>query len=69
MVGNGVRSLQVLGVLPLTVWGAFQLPALGLFATREGLLAQGLVLVFLACTALWHTLRGLAADRHTHASV
>src|SRR5207302_1761366 len=23
MVGNGVRSLQVLGVLPLTVWGAF----------------------------------------------
>jgi high-affinity iron transporter len=69
LVGNGVRSLQVLGVLPLTVWGAFQLPALGLFATREGLLAQGLVLAFLAATALWHTLRGLAADRHAHASV
>ena len=26
MVGHGVRSLQVLGTLPLTVWGAFQVP-------------------------------------------
>src|SRR5260221_3340838 len=67
MVGNGVRSLQVLGVLPLTVWGAFQLPALGLYATREGLLAQMFVVVFLTATALWHTLRGLAADRRAPA--
>ena len=67
MVGNGIRSLQVLGILPLTVWGAFQVPALGLYATREGLLTQGLVLLFLAGTALWHTLRGLAADRRVHA--
>lgn len=67
MVGNGVRSLQVLGVLPLTVWGAFQLPALGLYATREGLMAQGFVIAFLATTALWHTLRGLASDRHAPA--
>jgi high-affinity iron transporter len=52
MVGNGVRSLQVLGVLPLTVWGAFKLPALGLYATREGLLAQGLVLAALVASAL-----------------
>jgi high-affinity iron transporter len=57
MVGNGVRSLQVLGVLPLTVWGAFQLPALGLYATREGLLAQALVLFGLVGSALWSALR------------
>jgi high-affinity iron transporter len=54
MVGNGIRSLQILGVLPLTVWGAFQLPALGLYATREGLLAQGLVLSALIASALWN---------------
>ena len=52
MVGNGVRSLQLQGTLPLTVWGAFQVPALGLYATREGLLSQGLVLVLLALSAL-----------------
>jgi high-affinity iron transporter len=53
MVGNGVRSLQVLGSLPLTVWGSFQLPALGLYATREGLLAQAFVLAGLIGSALW----------------
>ncbi|HZX95830.1 MAG TPA: FTR1 family protein [Myxococcales bacterium] len=62
MVGNGVRSLQVLGVLPLTVWGAFQVPALGLYATREGLLAQGLVLAALVASALW-TSRGRDGDK------
>jgi high-affinity iron transporter len=65
MVGNGVRSLQILGILPLTVWGAFQLPALGLYATREGLLAQAMVIVFLALSALWNSLRG---DSHHHRS-
>jgi hypothetical protein len=57
----------VLGVLPLTVWGAFQIPALGLYATREGLLAQGLVVVFLAGSALWHSLRG-ESSRRAHAA-
>lgn len=54
MVGGGVRSLQVVGLLPLTVWGSFELPALGLYATREGLLAQGLVVLLLAASALWN---------------
>jgi high-affinity iron transporter len=54
LVGNGVRSLQILGVLPLTVWGAFQLPALGVYATREGILAQALVLFGLIASALWN---------------
>jgi high-affinity iron transporter len=57
MVGNGVRSLQVLGVLPMTVWGTFQVPALGLYATREGLLAQAVVLVGLVGSALWSAAR------------
>ncbi|HEX4383412.1 MAG TPA: FTR1 family protein [Myxococcales bacterium] len=57
MVGNGVRSLQVLGVLPMTVWGTFQLPVLGLYATREGLLSQAFVLVGLVASALWTATR------------
>ena len=65
MVGNGVRNLQVLGTLPLTVWGAFQVPALGLYATREGLLAQGFVLVALIFSALWNVLRGDRKDDST----
>ena len=68
MVGNGVRSLQVLGVLPLTVWGAFQLPALGFYATREGLLAQGAVLAFLIGSALWNSRRGESAGRRASAA-
>ncbi len=57
MVGHGVRSLQVLGALPLTVWGAFEVPALGLYATREGLCAQAFVLLALLVSALWTALR------------
>jgi high-affinity iron transporter len=57
MVGHGVRSLQVLGVVPLTVWGAFEVPALGLYATREGLCAQAFVLLALIASALWTALR------------
>jgi high-affinity iron transporter len=58
MVGNGVRSLQEVGWLPLTVWGGFQLPALGIYATREGLAAQALVLFGLISSALWSATRG-----------
>jgi len=57
MVGHGVRSLQVLGALPLTVWGRFEVPALGLYATREGLCAQAFVLLVLIGSALWTAMR------------
>ena len=69
MVGNGVHALQEAGAVRLTVWGAFQLPQLGAYATREGLVAQGAVLVGLAASALWTVLRGRAqeAKRHTAA--
>lgn len=53
MVGNGIRSLQVLGVLPMTVWGTFQLPSLGVYATREGLVSQAVVIIGLVVSALW----------------
>ncbi len=53
LVGNGAHSLQVTGVLPLTVWSGLQLPALGVYGTREGLLAQALVLGGLVLSALW----------------
>jgi high-affinity iron transporter len=58
MVGNGVRALQEVGLLPLTVWGGFEVPALGVYATREGILAQALVLALLAASAVWTGLRG-----------
>ncbi len=58
MVGNGVRSLQEVGLVPLTVWGGFQLPAFGIYATREGILGQALVLSALIASALWSATRG-----------
>ena len=53
MVGNGTRALQEIGALPVKVWSGVRLPALGLFGTREGLLAQALVLFGLIASALW----------------
>ena len=58
MVGNGVRALQQVGVVPLTVWGGFEVRALGVYATREGILSQAIVLVVLVASALWTGLRG-----------
>ncbi|HEX9573383.1 MAG TPA: FTR1 family protein [Myxococcales bacterium] len=58
MVGNGVRALQEVGLVPLTVWGGFEVRALGVYATREGLLSQAIVLLVLVVSALWTGLRG-----------
>jgi high-affinity iron transporter len=57
MVGKGVHVLQEVGVLRLTVWGAFQVPSLGVYPTREGILAQAAVLAVLAVSAAWTLLR------------
>ena len=57
MVGNGIRSLQEVGLVSLTVWGGFQLPALGVYATREGILSQALVLLALVASAVWSASR------------
>ena len=58
MVGNGVRALQEIGAVPLTVWTGFQLRALGMYGTREGMIAQAVVLFVLIGSALWSALRG-----------
>ena len=58
MVGNGVRALQEVGLVPLTVWGGFEVRALGVYATREGILSQAIVLLVLVVSALWTGLRG-----------
>jgi high-affinity iron transporter len=63
MVGKGIHGLQEAGLLPFTVWGGFQLPSLGVFATREGLVAQVVVLVGLVGSALWTFFRDQAGQK------
>jgi high-affinity iron transporter len=63
MVGNGVRALQEIGALPLTVWTGFEIRALGIYGTREGLLSQAIVLLVLIGSALWSVLRSRAAHQ------
>jgi len=69
MVGNGVRALQEIGAVPLTVWTGFQLRALGMYGTREGMLAQAAVLAVLIVSALWSALRGGSGSQGGRASV
>jgi high-affinity iron transporter len=42
--GHGLRALQEAGAIAATPFGAFDLPTLGMYATRETLGAQLLVL-------------------------
>ncbi len=44
--GHGLRALQEAGTIAATPFGAFDLPALGVYATRETLGAQLMVLAF-----------------------
>jgi high-affinity iron transporter len=67
MVGNGIRALQEVGVVPITVWGGFEIPALGVYATREGLVSQALVLLGLVGSALWTGLRGGGSEKRAAA--
>jgi high-affinity iron transporter len=53
LVGKGVRALQEAAILPAHHLGLPELPLLGVYASREGLLVQGVVLVLLAFSALW----------------
>jgi high-affinity iron transporter len=52
LVGKGVRALQAAAVVPITHLGLPELPALGVYATIEGLVAQGLLLGLLLASAL-----------------
>lgn len=54
LTGKGVRALQEAGVISITdVARMPELPWLGIWPTLEGSLAQGLVLILLALSALW----------------
>lgn len=63
MIGNALHELQLLGVVPLTVWGGFELPALGIYPTREGLLGQGLVLLLVLGSVSYRARRRKAGKR------
>jgi high-affinity iron transporter len=49
--GKGIRAFQEAGVLPITSLPLPELPALGIFATAQGALVQGLLLVLLIASA------------------
>jgi high-affinity iron transporter len=53
LVGKGVRALQEAGTVPLHPLNLPELQWLGVFASREGLIAQGVLLAFLLASALW----------------
>ncbi len=52
VTGEAVRSLQEAAVLPLSLALHFTIPALGVYGSREGLLAQGAVLLVMAVAGL-----------------
>jgi high-affinity iron transporter len=53
MVGEGIRALQEAGLVGLHTLELPQLPSLGVFATAEGLLAQGFVLAALLASVVY----------------
>jgi high-affinity Fe2+/Pb2+ permease len=52
LTGKGVRALQEGAVLPITSLPWPELPALGIFATVQGLCVQGALLLALALSAV-----------------
>ncbi len=63
--GRGVRSLQEAGVFPLSPVQVPELPWLGIYATREGMVLQGLIVGFLVATAIY-SLTGGGRVTRTH---
>jgi high-affinity iron transporter len=72
LTGKGVRALQEAAVLGMTEVHAPEIPLLGIYATLQGLLVQGLVLLLLLASALWplwsqRRARARSADDKAHA--
>ena len=61
LTGKGVRALQEAALLPITEIAFSELPWLGIHATLQGLLVQGLVLAFLVSSAVWPLLKARSA--------
>jgi high-affinity iron transporter len=51
--GHGVKALQEAGMIAAVPFGEFNLSALGIYATVEGILAQLFVLVFVVAAFFW----------------
>jgi high-affinity iron transporter len=62
LTGKGVRALQEAGLVGIHSFDLPELPWLGIHATLQGLLAQGLVLVLLAASAAWPLLTARRAQ-------
>lgn len=50
--GKGIRALQEAGIIPIHAIPFFELPTLGIHATAEGLITQGLLLLALLASAI-----------------
>lgn len=51
--GHGIKALQEAGVIAASPFGAVNLPALGIYATTQSLLAQALVLALVCGGYVW----------------
>lgn len=66
LTGKGIRALQEAAVVGMSPLSMPELPWLGVYATLEGVLAQGVLLALLTASALWPVIaaareRGVAA--------
>lgn len=55
-VGQGIHSLQEAAILPLTPFSFISVPALGIFPTLEGAVAQGALVLLFVASLLWQQL-------------
>ena len=68
LVGKGVRALQSAAVMSASHVGVPELPALGLYASVEGLVAQGALLALLLASALLPLIKARRASAQAMAA-
>jgi high-affinity iron transporter len=51
--GHGIKALQEAGVLDASPLGDFNLPALGIYATSQSLIAQALMVILVGAGYAW----------------
>lgn len=64
LIGKGVRALQEAAVIEITPLSLPELPSVGLYATTQGLLAQGVLFLLLLSSAVWPWLHARRARAH-----
>jgi high-affinity iron transporter len=68
LAGKGVRALQEAGVLPVHALPLPERPLFGIYATRVGLLLQGVVTLLLLASAFWPLLSARLHRSDAHAA-